>query len=187
MLLDKKIRIIEEFLRDYKSELTGSFIAKKRKLNQKTVANFLNKLEDETILKSRFQGKNKLYSLNMDNKEIIKNFILTAENIRTINFYKQEPLIKEISEKIQNSIKGSAVIFGSYAKGIQKKDSDLDILIIGKANEKEIDKISKMYNLEISLKIYPKIKKRDILIKEVIKDHIIIKNAERFIGGLLNG
>ena len=97
MLLNNQIQVFEEFLRDFNSELTGSFIAKKRNLNQKTVANYLNKLEKETILKSRTQGKNKLYFLNVDNKEILKNFIISVEHLRTINFYEKNILIKEIS------------------------------------------------------------------------------------------
>ena len=186
MLLDNQIQIFEEFLRDFNAKLTGSFIAKKNKLNQKTVSNYLNSLEKENILRSKTQGKNKLYFLNLDNMEIVKNFIISVEHIRTINFYKKNILIKEIAEKLQNHIKGIAIIFGSYVKNTQKKDSDLDILIIGKAKEKEIDNISKIYKKEINLNIYPNLE-QDILTKEVIKNHIIIKNAELFIGEILNG
>ena len=87
---------------------------------------------------------------------------------------------------MQPLIKGVAVIFGSYAKGIQKDDSDLDVFVVGKADEDAIDKVSKMYKVEISLKIYPKFKK-DILTKEVIKDHIILKDVEQFVEGVFDG
>lgn len=186
MLLTNQIRIFEEFLKDFNTKLTGSFIAKKKNLNQKTTSNYLNKLEKENILKSEIQGKNKLYSLNLNNNEIVKNFIISVEHLRTINFYKKNILIKEIAKKIQSHIKGIAVIFGSYTKNVQKQDSDLDILVIGKCNEKEINKISKIYKIEINLKIYPKLE-QDILTKEAIKNHIIIKNTEQFIGDILNG
>ena len=185
MLLTSQIQVFEEFLRDFNLKLTGSFIAKKKKLNQKTVSNYLNQLEKENILKSKMQGKNKLYSLNLNNKEILKNFIIAIEHLRTINFYKKHLLIKEISEKIQPLIKGTVIIFGSYVKNTQKQNSDLDILIIGKCNEKEINKISKIYKIRINPKIYPKLEK-DILIKEVIKNHIIIKNTEQFIEEIIN-
>jgi len=186
MLLNNQIQIFEEFLRDFDAKLTGSFIAKKKNLNQKTVSNYLNRLEKEAILKSKIQGKNKLYSLNLDNKKIVKNFIIAVEHLRTINFYKKNILIKEIVEKIDSSIKGIAVIFGSYAKNTQNQDSDLDILIIGRCNEKEINNISKTYRVDISLKIYPRFKK-DILTKEAIKNKVIIKNTEQFIGEILDG
>ncbi len=180
MLLDNQINIFEEFLKDFNAKLTGSYIAKKKGLNQKTTANFLNRLEKEAILKSNTQGKNKLFFLNLNNKEIVENFMMAAEHIRTINFYKKNILVKEITEKIQAHIEGAAIIFGSYAKNIQKQGSDLDILIIGKCNEKEIENISKIYKIDISLKIYPELE-LDILLKEVIKEHIIIKNTELFV------
>ena len=180
MLLDNQINIFEEFLKDFNAKITGSYIAKKKGLNQKTTANFLNRLEKEAILKSNTQGKNKLFFLNLNNKEIVENFMMAAEHIRTINFYKKNILVKEIAEKIQAHIEGAAIIFGSYAKNIQKQGSDLDILIIGKCNEKEIENISKIYKIDISLKIYPELE-LDILLKEVIKEHIIIKNTELFV------
>ena len=186
MILTLNTKIFEEFLGDYSVLLTGSFIAKKKKLNQKTTANYLYILEKEGIIKSKTHGKNKDYFLNLDNKEVVKNYILAIEHIRTLVFYKKNLVVKEISEKINEHINGSAIIFGSYAKGIQKKNSDLDILIIGKCNEKEIEKIGKTYNIELNLKIYPKLEK-DLLIKEAVKNHIFIKNHEPIIGELLNG
>lgn len=185
MVLDINTEVFEEFLGDYTGFFTGSFIAKKKKLNQKTTANYLQNLEKEGILKSKIQGKNKNYFLNLENKEIVKNFILAIEHLRTIKFYKKNLVIKEISEKINKHISGSALIFGSYAKGIQKKDSDLDILIVGNGNEKEIEKIGKTYNIEISLKIYSEFK-RDVLTKESMKQHIFIKNPEQLIEEILD-
>ena len=177
MLLN--LRIIEEFLGDYSVKKTGSSIAKKRKLNQKTVANYLLRLEKEHVFKSRTEGKNKLYFFNLNDREIVKHFIIAMEHLRTAEFFKKNILVKEISEKIVPYIKGIALIFGSYAKSCQKEDSDLDILVIGKVKEVEIDRISRMYNKEINLKIYPVLKK-DILTKEAIKNHIIIKGVETY-------
>ena len=176
--------VAEEFLRYDNSGLTGSFIAKKRKINQKTVSNWLKKLEGQTILKSKIQGKNKLYFLNLDNFAMVRDFVLAAEHLKTLQYYKKNPVIKEICEKISVFILGSGIIFGSYAKGINKKGSDLDILVIGKADEKRIKNISNRYNIDINLKIYPGLEK-DLLINEVIKDHIIIKGTEDFVRGSL--
>ncbi|MFH1590685.1 MAG: nucleotidyltransferase domain-containing protein [archaeon] len=186
MLLKYQIQVFEEFLGDYSRRLTGSFIAEKKGMNQKTTSTYLNKLEKEHILKSKTEGKNKLYFLNLDNKEIVKNFIIAIEHLRTIELFKKNILIKEISEKIQPLIRGITLIFGSYAKDTQKKDSDLDILIIGKCNEKEIDDISQIYNIQINVKIYPRLKK-DILTKEAIKNHIIVKNSEQLVEAIING
>ena len=84
--------------------------------------------------------------------------------------------------------KGILIIFGSYAKNLQKKDSDLDLLIIGNYNEKNIKELEKIYNLEINIKKYDLsiFKKPDHLFNEVIKDHILIKGGEDFVENLLD-
>ncbi len=181
-----QIWVFEEFLGDYGAQLTGSSIARKKGLNQKSVSSCLKRLEKEHILKSRTEGKNKLYLLNLENREVVKNFIAAAEHLRAIRFYEKNPVVREIAEKISPHIKGMALVFGSYAKGNQKRDSDLDIMVIGKADEKEIDTVSKTYGVEISLKIYPEFRK-DILTEEAIKNHIAIKNAEQLVEAMMDG
>lgn len=181
MILDKlKLSILEEFLRDYSIQLTGSEIAKKKNLNQKSVSNTLNELESINILKSKLQGRNKLFNLNLKNKNQVTTFLSAIEHMKTFEFFKNHPKISEISSKILKHSKGIVAIFGSYAKHTEKKDSDLDLLVIGKANRKEIEKTGLLYNLEINIIEYPKIKS-DHLITEVIKNHIILNNAQEFI------
>lgn len=188
MLLNNiELAILELFVLDYKIRLTGSTIAKSWKLNQKTVSNYLKRLERQNFLKSITEGKNKLYFLNLNDKQLIVNFISAIENARAIRFYQKHPLIKEITTKILPYIRGISLIFGSYAKGIEKEGSDLDIFIAGSADEAEVDKIANTYHLEINLKKYalPEFKKalkeNDILVKEVIKNHILMQNAQEFV------
>ncbi len=109
-----------------------------------------------------------------------------SEQYKKITFLESNNLIKEIVEKIYPEIQGIALIFGSYAKGKNKKESDLDIFIAGKCNEDNISNISKRYNINISLKIYPKniLDNPDILTKEVIENHVVIKDIGGFIGGI---
>ena len=95
-------------------------------------------------------------------------------------------MIKEIVEKLDDILKSTAILFGSYAKGIQKEDSDLDIFIVGKHDEDEIKEIGHKYGVEINIKSYPKelFEKEineDILLKEVAESHIIIKDTEEFV------
>ena len=185
MLLNNlRIKILEEFLRDYSLKTTGSSIAKKKALNQKSVSNALNEMENENILKSRIEGRNKLYCLNLENKSQIQSYLIAVESLRTFSFYEKNPIIKEIISKIGTNI---LIIFGSYAKNLQKKDSDLDLLAIGSYEEKNIKELEKIYNLEINIKKYDIsiFKSPDHLFKEVIKDHIIAKGGEDFVKNLL--
>ena len=188
MLLNKtELAVLEGFVLDYNARLTGSFIAKSRKLNQKTVSNFLKRLEDQNFLKSITEGKNKLYFLNLKDRQMILNFILLVENARTICFYQKHPMVKEVIVRLLPEIKGISLVFGSYAKGTEKKESDLDIFVVGSADEKAIDEIADMYHLEVnavqySLAAFRKaLKENDAVVKEIIKSHILIQNAQEFV------
>src|SRR3989338_129639 len=187
LLNNTELLIIEPFVLNYRARLTGSSIAKSRKLNQKTVSNYLKSLESQNFLKSAAEGRNKLYFLNLSDEQLIVNFIAAVENARTINFYQKHILIKEIAAKMLPHIKGISLIFGSYAKGNEKKGSDLDIFVAGSADEAQIDKIAEIYHLEISIKKYTllefkkALKESDPLIKEVISNHILMQNAQEFV------
>ncbi len=191
LLNEQRILVIEEFLRDYTLKVTGSDIARKKKLNQKSTANILHELEEEGFLTSETEGKNKYYLLQKEDKEMLFHFILVIEHLRTIRFYKKNPLIKEIMAKIKPLCSGILVIFGSYAKGRQNKESDLDLFLVGKYNTQDIKKIGEKYNMEINIKQCPLsfFKKslcgEDHLVQEVIKDHILVNNAEEFVSLLM--
>jgi len=186
LLNNEKLGILEDFLKDYETKLTGSYIAKKNRFNQKSVSNFLKELEKENILKSAMQGKNKLYSLNLDNYPAIIDFLSAVEHLKTLSFYKKHALIKEIAGKILPYCKGIVAIFGSYAKSIEKGRSDLDIFIAGTCNKVKVEEFSKIYRIDINTRIYPlslfkkALKERDLFIEEVMQNHIVIKNSQEF-------
>ena len=192
MLLNNlRVYLLEEFTRDYSLRLTGSSLAKKKHLNQKSVANALREFEEDGFLKSIPEGRNKVYLLNIQDTKIIENVLSMIEHIKTINFYKKNPVIKEIAEKITPFCEGIVLIFGSYAKNTHKEDSDVDILIIGTCKEKKIQKISEVYNREINAKMYPlpvfRKSLHEPVIEEIKKDHIIILNTEQFVKEMLHG
>ena len=187
LLNNTELAIIEPFVLSYRARLTGSAIAKTKNLNQKTVSNYLKSLESQNFLKSAEEGRNKLYFLNLDDGQLIVNFISAVENARAIKFYQKHILIKEIAAKMLPHINGITLVFGSYAQGNEKESSDLDIFIAGSADEGQIDKIANVYHLEISIKKYTMLefkkalKENDPLIKEVINSHILMQNAQEFV------
>lgn len=192
MLLNElTLNVLKEFMGDYTGSFTGSYIAKKMSLNQKSVANILNKMENEGLMKSRTMGKNKEFSLNLDNAEAVKNFIVAAEHLRTAEFLKKNPVIKEVLTKAGDAFDGVVVVFGSYAKGTQKKDSDLDVFVAGAYDRGKVSKVSELYNLQVSVKNYPAsafrraLRKKDVLLNEVIKNHVIISGAEGFVNAVM--
>ena len=62
-----------------------------------------------------------------------------------IDGMKIRKLIKSITEKIKDKYKPEKIIlFGSYAYGIPKKSSDIDLLIIKRTNARHIDRSVKI-------------------------------------------
>jgi len=141
-------------------------------------------LKKKGILESKTKGNIKLYTLKNSSKT--KDFLILTEQYKKIMFLNNFPLIREVLEKLDNELTGLIIIFGSYAKNIPKNDSDLDLFIIGKFDETKIKKIGKKYGIEINIKSYPlKIFKNelntDILLKEIVENHILIRNIYQFV------
>ena len=182
MLLNQKtLGILGEFAPDYSKRIYGGDVAKRLKMNQKTVANILNKLEKEHILRSSIEGKNKYYFLNKFNSNI-REVVKLVEIGRKVDFLEKNKAVKDLFEKLEERAEGILAIFGSYAKGTAKKSSDLDIFLIGKI--KDIEDLERMYNIKINVIKADKSKfdKKEPLIREVISNHIMLKGMEDFVG-----
>ena len=180
MLLDiNKIKILKEFSEDYRKRIYGRNIAKKLEMNQKTVSNILKNLEKEHILKYNKEGKNKYYYLN-EFYPYLKEVIQIIETKRKIDFLLKYKELKELFSKLEERTNGILVIFGSYAKLTADEKSDLDVLVLGKI--KNIQDLEDMFNIKINLIKSEKKKfdKAEVFIKEIIKNHIILKGKEEF-------
>ncbi len=181
MLLNRnKLKILIEFSSDYNRKIYGRNISKKLRMNQKTVSNTLNRLETEHILKFTQEGKNKYYYLN-EFYPYIKEVIQLIEIQRKINFLEKYKKLKELFLKLKEKSEGILVIFGSYANFSATEKSDLDIFIIGKI--KDIEDLEEIYNIKINVVKSKKEKfdKKEYIIKEIIKNHIMLKGLEDFI------
>ncbi|MBW6442594.1 nucleotidyltransferase domain-containing protein [Patescibacteria group bacterium] len=181
MLLNNNVfKILSEFSGDYSKKIYGGKIARKLKMNQKTVSNILNSLEKQNILKYSTEGKNKYYFLNKLNIQV-PDLLKIIEIARKNEFIKKYSNIKELFVELEKRSSGILVIFGSYANLTNNEKSDLDIFLIGKI--KEFNELEEKYHIKINLIKLNKDKfnKEDIFIKEVIKNHIILEGVEKFI------
>lgn len=179
------LNILSYCLRNPEKGCYASDIAKNLKLNQKTVSNYLNKLEKENLVKSKLEGRNKIFYLKLDDNHKSKAFIHEIEAKKTLQFLSKHFKIKELLAELD--IKAPFLIFGSYAKGLETKESDIDIFIAGDYNEKEVRKLSDLYSIEIQVHVMTKknfkeaARSDNITFKEIIKDHIIIQDYDFFI------
>lgn len=187
-ITENHLQILCLFTRGFDREYYIREVQKLLKISPRTAQLILDDLEKKAVLESKIKGKIRTYRLK--NTHSTRDYLILVEQYKKISILEKKPMIKEIITKITPAIIGIGLIFGSYAKSLEKKESDLDIFIDGDYDKNEIKKISELYGVEISVKSYPreifkKEIKRDILIKEILNDHIIFQDAEGFINTVM--
>jgi len=190
---NNKMEIMSLYRHDYLAQYHTRMIAKLTKKSHVTLLPHLKSLEKDKILTPKTIGKNKVFSLNFNNI-LTKEYILLSETIKTIIFLEKSFLMKKISTELFNlNLSGTIILFGSYTKGTAKEDSDIDIFYLGAITEKEINeikKISQTYGKTINVKksksknFETGLRKKDPLLTEIIKDHIILQNPCTFVNAL---
>lgn len=169
----------------YKLEIVGELIkgnahlrelSRKLKVNPMTLSRKIKELSDENVLDFKQEGKNKAYFLKKNSEA--KSYVFMTEQYRLTKLLKEYPLLRNVFEKIQKNKKIKlAVLFGSYAKGLAKKESDVDIYL--ESTDNKLKHELELLDSKLSIKI-GKYNKDNFLIKEIEKNHVIIKGGEIF-------
>lgn len=190
---DNKLRILSLYRSNYLFQYRTREMARLLKKSHVTLLPHLNALENDKIFIVKTMGKNKVYTLNLSNI-ITKNYLIISELVESIVYQEQIFLIKKMTSEIfQLHLSGPLILFGSYAKMTFKYDSDIDFFYLGELKETEITKIKaigKIYGKTINLKMttIPNfetgLRKKDALIIEILKYHIILQNQDAFINAL---
>lgn len=164
--------IIEEL---QKQNMHVRALSKILNINPMTLSRKIKELEKENVVDFREEGKNKVYFLK-DSIESEQYQLITEHN-KLIQIIKKHPRLRKVIEKIQESEIELAIIFGSYAKNTESKKSDIDLYIHTK--DKSIKKKIELTDSKLSVKI-GEFDVKNLLIKEMIKNHIIIKGVEKY-------
>ncbi len=168
-----KIKIMESLLKK-ENHIRG--LAKELNTNQTTVARKINELFTKNIVDYKKEGRNKVYFLKKTLETF--QFVLITEHYKLLEILKKYPYLRKIfQEIIQNKKIKLAILFGSHAKKTATKESDIDIFIETKNRfvKNEIENL----NSRISVKIGA-FDRKNLLIKEIEKNHIIIKGVETY-------
>ncbi len=151
-------------------------IAKQLNESHSTVMRKLNKLTAENILDYRIEGKNKVFFIKRNLKA--KNYVFNAERYKLIKLLKKYPELDVIMEDVSKVSKETLIIiFGSYAKLAAKKNSDIDIYV--ETRSKEVKERLESIHSRIKVK-FGDFDSGSSLIKEIIKNHVILKGVEEF-------
>ncbi|MCK4814198.1 nucleotidyltransferase domain-containing protein [bacterium] len=187
----KEYRVLFPYLSDNRRGFHVREIAREMKMNHRTAGLALDRLETHGVLRHETKGRNKIYYLSEEKPYITKPYIINVEAQRRAAISKNN-LLEEMMKSLflPPVVKDSVIIlFGSYARGDFSKESDIDILIIGK-NEKAGESLMKFgatYRKNMSIKttsvndFAKNIKKKDPLLLEILEDHVILSNENAFV------
>lgn len=161
------LKILIYFMETPTEEFYGSEISKDTGISVGAVNKYLTKLCEEGFLKKKKKGRMIFYSLKRESK-VIKHlkiaYNLSKEVVGTI---------KAIGERLNVEI----FIYGSVARGEDKKSSDWDFLIIGDISSSKLQK--ELGDIETDINIKPSIYTRKEWIEMEEKDPAFYERVER--------
>jgi predicted nucleotidyltransferase len=183
--------ILNLYRTDYTANLHMRAMAKLLDTSHMTLLPHLKHLEELKILKAQTVGRNKQFTLNKENI-LTKHYLAVAEEFATISYLNKNFLIKKLVEHLSLlDLFLPLILFGSYTKGYATEESDIDLFAIGKLQSNQLEHLNKFettYGKKINLKTVTAenfnvaLRNGDILIKEVVANHIILANPDPFVG-----
>lgn len=186
MLKETELKILSSFFPDGE-EKTIKTIMRKSHLSYEPVYRTTKQLEKKDILMKKRFGNTIVYSANFEKEELKATFFLYAKD-NLNKFSKKHRTIFNTLSNYDDDIDFLAV-FGSYAKGGQLKESDIDVLCVSpnkKKYEREITGLKYETGLNfapviISKSEFKKIKRENIIFwKDLVKFGIIFRGYELF-------
>jgi len=178
---NNELKIVSLFRGNYQARFYLREISRLSKIPLKTCQNLLAYLEKIKVFKSKTEGKNKYFSLNLQNMKT-KSFLLQAEIYQTDIFIERYSQFKIFLKSLKTTI--PIIVFGSFAKFTADKNSDLDIVII---SEKKLELPFhllpfKPHQINLTEKTFLKaLKEQENLIKEIEENHIILNNHSFYV------
>lgn len=140
----KVLAVVEFFLTHPLSQHSQREIIKSVKLAKATGVNVLGHLEKLGFVEVQHIGRTNLYSLNRD-----LLFVRQLKRFYNITSHLVDELIAPFRDVLVK-----AVLFGSFARGEDREDSDIDVLLVGDLQEEDvvrhIERLSSKYKKKIS-------------------------------------
>lgn len=199
-------KIIAVFMPGLVNEFNIRELAKKADISYDAAYRHIKALVEKNILKERRVGKAVVCSLNLKNI-MARKYLEKISISRTEEFLNKNIVLKKIFSGLVENLKKVApnellcmALFGSYARGEQKENSDIDILIISSTFnvreqlERECGGIEHRYGKDIAPLIttaseFVKMlkSKNRMVAHEVQQDGIILHGFENYFSLLSEG
>ena len=179
-----QIKIIKYLLENKERHISIRKISKKLKIDYKNTYEVVKRLAEGNTVKIEKIGKSNIISLNKK----LTPLIFEAEAERR-NLLLKNKNLKILCNKLSSlQFPLIALIFGSYAKRTNTKNSDIDLMIISESNrEKQIEQTISVLPLDIHVSFFTPeeftsmLKSREFtVVSEVIKNNIILIGIEDY-------
>ncbi len=131
---DIRLKIIGQYERNPKAVFTINQISKALGATYSHVYKNIMRLIDEGSLKRVKKGNTSLCSLNLKSDRTRLMLAMVSQETKD-KYSSNKKLISKLINELIESLKSKAdlrmvVLFGSYAKGTEREDSDVDVLLI---------------------------------------------------------
>jgi len=159
-----------------KEDLHPRAIAEKLASNHATIIRKLRDLEAENSVDFRIEGKNKTYTIKRSIEG--RNTAMIAELYKQSMVVSRYPVMRGIFEAVHEMPDiPLALLFGSYAKGLAIKESDIDIFLetADPVRKKQLEQKHSLISVKTG-----RFETDDLLVREIIKDHVIIRGVELY-------
>ena len=184
------LKILSLYRSNYRKSLHLRQIARETKIDVKAIQLQLKRLEGMNTLSSVLKGRNKEYTVNLENP-ITRYFLILAETFTSVNCLTRNFLVKKIVSEIDDRVEGTIVLFGSFATGEETKRSDIDLFVmndekLGAPSRNVLREIGDIVGREISVKLSDRrrflegLQEGDPLFREVVSNHIILRGVDDF-------
>lgn len=172
----KWVKLLVPFTSGYSRKFTESELSSLSGVPQQTASRLLSQLVKANLVSYEKQGRNKLFSITgLPSSGALLQLI---ESQKALEFYQRA---KDASVIINELLKHSEsiILFGSYSAYTHNEDSDIDLVIVGKADKEKIKSAKQKFPVQVNeqyvsyKELSDAIKNKNPLAIELIKSHII--------------
>ncbi len=193
------IKLISVFLPELAGGFTIRELAKKAGISYDAAYRHAKSLVRDNILKEKRVGKALVCSLNLKNA-LARKYLEKISVARKEDFLKKDVVLRSLFNELVENLRKAAqnelvcvVLFGSYARGTQAKDSDIDVLVISSTFgireklEQECGGVEHRYGIDVaplittSSEFVKMLKSRERMVAhEVQADGIVLYGFENY-------
>lgn len=138
-------RILKLFIENPSQEFYAKEVQQKTGVAKASLVSWLNKLVEMGVLTRKLRGRLRIYKLNRAHVWVKQLKVLC--NVATLLLAVQKMMKLDVE----------VYLYGSAARGEDLEDSDIDLLVLGKADPKEVGRCVQAMSREVGRGVRPQI------------------------------